>query len=157
STLEDIQLNAEYVDGQTAHGESAVPEARKAIRRIFLNPAAPPAYPEAIKAILEADMIVIGPGSLYTSLLPNLLVQDIVLAVRATKAVKAYVCNVATQPGETDQFGVTEHIAAIERHCGPGLFHYALVNNNSRTRGDIGIDSRLVELNGARAALDYEF
>jgi uncharacterized cofD-like protein len=157
STLQDIQLNAEYVDGQTAQGESAVPEARKSIRRIFLNPANPPAYPEAIKAILEADMIVIGPGSLYTSILPNLLVEDIVLAVRATKAVKAYVCNVATQPGETDEFGVTEHIHAIERHCGPGLFHYALVNNNSQTSGDIGADSRLVELNGARTALDYEF
>ena len=89
------------------------------------------------EAILEADMIVIGPGSLYTSILPSLLVEDIVLAVRATKAVKAYVCNVATQPGETDEFGVTEHIGAIERHCGSGLFHYALVNNNSRTSGAI--------------------
>jgi uncharacterized cofD-like protein len=157
STLEDIQLNAEYSDGQTAHGESAVPESRKPITRIFLNPSNPPAYPEAIKAILEADMIVIGPGSLYTSILPNLLVDDIVRAVRATSAVKAYVCNVATQPGETDEFGVTEHIRAIERHCGAGLFRYALVNNNQRTTGDIGEDSRLVELDGARQALDYEF
>jgi uncharacterized cofD-like protein len=156
STLEDIQLNAEYADGQTAHGESAVPDARRPITRIYLNPSNPPAYPEAIKAILEADMIVIGPGSLYTSILPNLLVDDIVRAVRATSAVKAYVCNVATQRGETDEFGVTEHIQAIERHCGPGLFRYAIVNNNQRTTGDIGEDSRLVELDAARQHLDYE-
>jgi uncharacterized cofD-like protein len=156
STLEDIQLNAEYADGQTAQGESAVPDSRQPIKRIFLNPTNPPAYPEAIKAILEADMIVIGPGSLYTSILPNLLVDDIVRAVRATSAVKAYVCNVATQPGETDEFGVSEHIRAIERHCGAGLFRYAIVNNNQRTSGDVGADSRLVQLNGAHQVPDYE-
>jgi uncharacterized cofD-like protein len=158
STLEDVQLNAEYADGQTARGESAVPEVHQPISRIFLTPGKPAAYPEAIKAILEADMIVIGPGSLYTSILPNLLVDDIVTAVRAANAVKVYVCNVATQRGETDDFGVGDHIRAIEQHCGgPGLFRYALVNNNRRTTGDIGADSRLVELNGAKEKLDYEF
>jgi len=157
STLADIQLHCHYVDGQTSAGESALPEAHKPIERIYLEPTNPEAYPEALKAILEADMIVIGPGSLYTSILPNLLVPDIAKAVRAANAVKVYVCNVATQRGETDDFHVSDHIQAIERHTGgPGLFRYALVNNNQHTTGDVGTDSRLVEMNGARADIEYE-
>jgi uncharacterized cofD-like protein len=156
STLQDVTLNAEYEDGQTAEGESSVGHSKKPIHRIFLSPAHAPAYPEAIKAILEADMIVIGPGSLYTSILPNLLVEDIARAVQAANATKIYVCNVATQRGETDDFRVADHITALERHAGPGLFHYVLVNNNSQTRGDVGRDSRLVEVNGAKhVAGDY--
>ena len=155
STLEDIALCAEYEDGETIHGESQLPDVRKPIKRLFLQPAMPQAYPEALKAILEADMIVIGPGSLYTSVLPNLLVEDICTAVRRATAVKVYVCNVATQRGETDDFFASDHIAALERHIGKGVFHYVIVNNNSRTTGDIGVDSRLVEMNGAAESTDY--
>lgn len=156
STLEDIQIGAEYADGQTTMGESNVPEVKKPIRRIFLNPSHPPAYPEAIKAILEADMIVVGPGSLYTSILPNLLVEDVARAVRAANAVKVYVCNVATQHGETDHYGVQDHVRTIERHAGPNLFQYVLVNNNNDIHGNIGPDSVLVRVNGALADTNYQ-
>ncbi len=156
STLADIQLGAEYADGETVFGESRLPERGKPIRRIFLNPKDPPAYPEAIKAILEADMIVIGPGSLYTSILPNLLVEDIARAVRAANAIKVYVCNVATQRGETDNYVVQDHVQTIERHAGPNLFQYVVVNNNAEVEGDVGPDSTLVRVNGALADTRYQ-
>jgi uncharacterized cofD-like protein len=155
STLEDISLCAEYEDGTISQGESRLPETRKPIRRLYLQPSSPPAYPEAIKAILEADMIVIGPGSLYTSILPNLLVDDICTAVRAANAVKVYVCNVATQRGETDDFLVADHIAAMERHIGKDVFQYVLVNNNEKITGDIGEESVPVRLNGALKKSDF--
>src|SRR5262245_7929040 len=156
STLEDITLAAEYEDGETVHGESRLPDTRRPIKRLFLQPGSPQPYPEAIKAILEADMIVIGPGSLYTSVLPNLLVEHICTAVRRASAVKVYVCNVATQRGETDGFVASDHIAALERHVGKGVFHYVVVNNNERTTGDIGVDSRLVQMNGAAESSQYK-
>lgn len=156
STLEDIQIGAEYVDGQTAIGESALPQVGKPIRRVFVNPSHPPAYPEAIKAILEADMIVIGPGSLYTSILPNLLVEDVARAVRAARAVKVYVCNVATQRGETDNYVVHDHVRTLERHAGPNLFQYVVINNNSQVSGTVGPDSVLVRVNGAMAEGSYQ-
>lgn len=155
STLDDISLVAEHDDGQISHGESRLPEARKPIRRLYLQPNHPPAYPEAIRAILEADLIVLGPGSLYTSILPNLLVEDICTAVRAANAVKVYVCNVATQRGETDDFLVADHIAAMERHVGRDVFQYVLVNNNERITGDIGADSEPVRLNGVAKSSSY--
>jgi uncharacterized cofD-like protein len=156
STLEDIQLGAEYADGQTALGESQLPQVRKPIKRIFLRPAHPPAYPEAIKAILDADMIVIGPGSLYTSIMPNLLVADIARAVRAANAIKVYVCNVATQSGETDNYVVHDHVRTLDRHAGPNLFQYVVVNNNTTIQGNVGPDSVLVRVNGALAETDYQ-
>jgi uncharacterized cofD-like protein len=88
------------------------------------------AYPEAVRAILEADVIVAGPGSLFTSVLPNLLVDGIRQAVRASSALRIYACNIATQPGETDGFDVAQHVRALERHVGRGLFPYVLANNN---------------------------
>jgi len=134
STLENVTLCADLVDEATAirrvEGESAIPEARQPIERVYLEPASVPAYPPALRAILDADLIVVGPGSLFTSLMPNLLVDDITRAVRASNAVKVYVCNVATQPGETDGFTVGDHVQAIERHVGLGLFSYVLANNN---------------------------
>jgi uncharacterized cofD-like protein len=111
-------------------GESRITETAGTIRRVFLRPDNAPAYPGAIKALLEADLIVLGPGSLYTSLLPNLLVQDVAEAVRASRAVKVYVCNTATQPGETDAYTVGQHLEAIDRHTGPSLFPKVLANSN---------------------------
>lgn len=93
-------------------------------------PKDPPAHPEAVRAVLDADMIVLGPGSLYTSVMPNLLVEGIRRAVAASPAHKVYVCNVATQPGETDGFGVHEHVDAIEEHMGGHLLQRVLVNDN---------------------------
>jgi uncharacterized cofD-like protein len=116
STLEDVTICARFADGTEVAGESRVPEMGKPVDRIFLQPAHPAAQPEAVKAILEADLVVLGPGSLYTSVVPNLLVEGIAKALQQTEALKVYVCNVATQPGETDGYGVEEHVAALVRH-----------------------------------------
>jgi uncharacterized cofD-like protein len=143
STLEDVTLVADLMavtnpdagpPGLTRiQGESAIPKAGQPIERVFLRPDGVRAYPEAVRAILEADLIVAGPGSLYTSVLPNLLVQDIQQAVNASVASKIYVCNVATQPGETDGFDIGQHVSALQRHVGQGLFPYVLANDNLMT------------------------
>ncbi len=131
STLSDVELVADKVDVQAirVQGESRIPEVPGRIRRIYLQPADPPAYPEAIRAILSADMVVIGPGSLYTSVLPNLLVPDIARAVRSSRAFRVYVCNVATQRGETDHYSCADHWAAITQHAGDGLADLVVAND----------------------------
>jgi uncharacterized cofD-like protein len=134
STLENVTLCADLVDEAAAirrvAGESAIPEARLPIERVYLEPDSAPAYPPALRAILDADLIALGPGSLFTSVMPNLLVDDITGTIRASNALKVYVCNVATQPGETDGFSVGDHAEAIGRHVGAGLFSFVLANNN---------------------------
>jgi uncharacterized cofD-like protein len=132
STLENVTLCAELVDENLVQGESNISQSTAAIRRVYLEPSHPPAYPEAVKAILEADMVVVGPGSLYTSVLPNLMVEGISRALMASDAVKVYVCNVATQRGETDGFGVREHLEALLSHLPGNPFHAIVVNNNFR-------------------------
>jgi len=132
STLKDVTLVADLrsEDGPNyrVHGESAIPIAPGAIERVFLQPDDVPAFPEAVQAILAADLIVAGPGSLYTSIIPNLLVRDIGAAVQASRAVKAYVCNVATQPGETDAYSVIDHVNALEAHS-KDTFGTVVANN----------------------------
>lgn len=135
STLHDVRLVADVmlpylVSEVRVEGESQIPESTGKVRRVWLEPIGPPAYPQAIQAILAADLIVTGPGSLFTSIVPNLLVPDIADAIRASKALKLYVCNVATEPGETDQYSCQDHIRALENHAGGGLFDIAIVNNN---------------------------
>lgn len=135
STLKQVTLAADLrvENGHNGHGwqrvmgESAIPAARHEIVRVFLEPETVPAYPEAVKAILQADLIIAGPGSLFTSVLPNLLVPGIAAAIRAAKARKVYVCNVATQPGETAHFDVDAHVRALQRHVGD-LFPMVLAN-----------------------------
>lgn len=134
STIANVTLCAEFEDDDLMRGESQITKTDKAIKRIFLDPAKPPAYPESIRAILDADLIVIGPGSLYTSILPNLLVEDLTRAIKASGAVKVYVCNVATQRGETDRFSVLDHIGALMNHVGRDMFDYVLANNNLNVR-----------------------
>jgi len=129
SSLEDVRLCAVMSDELVVHGESNIPESGREIDRVYLEPEHIMAYPEAVAAILDADMIVIGPGSVYTSILPNLLIEGINQAVRASSAVKVYVCNVATQRGETDGFEVDDHIRALYRHGCRGLFQYVLANS----------------------------
>ena len=134
STLRQVHLAAEVaLPNQPASvrvvGESRIPEVPGRIRRVWLEPEHPPAFPKAVQAILAADMVVVGPGSLFTSLLPNLLVPDIAAALRATRAFRVFVCNVATQPGETDGFTCQDHLAALEAHAGEGLFDMIVVNN----------------------------
>ncbi len=134
STLRDVtlmaDLQAEPVGVNRVTGESSITQAGGAIERIYLEPDDAPAYPEAVHALLDADMIVAGPGSLYTSVLPNLLVRDVSQAIKASRALKVYVCNVATQRGETDGYGVRHHVAALEAHVGEGLFPIVLANDN---------------------------
>src|SRR5581483_6939422 len=129
STLEDVTLSAVMADEVMVHGESNIPDSGRQIDRVYLQPEHIMAYPEAVAAVLDADLIVIGPGSLYTSILPNLLIEGIQQAVRASDAVKVYVCNVAAQRGETDGFEVDDHIRALYRHGCRGLFQYVLANS----------------------------
>jgi uncharacterized cofD-like protein len=138
STLEDVTLIADLkVKNSTApaglarvKGESAIPQTRQPIERVFLQPEEARAYPEAVRAILDADLIIAGPGSLFTSVLPNLLVRDVRRAIEASSARRLYVCNVATQPGETDGFDVGQHMSVLQRHIGQGIFPFVLANNN---------------------------
>lgn len=138
STLENVQLDAELVDGTIIEGESNIPNKNAPIRRVFLAPPNPAAYRPAVSAILQADLIVLGPGSLYTSILPNLLVPDIVRAIRASTAPKVYVINVATQTGETDHFTALDHVRVIDQHLGPGVLDAVLVNSNPASAEAIG-------------------
>ncbi len=136
STLSNVTLVGELAQAGEAisrvEGESRIPLAEGAIQRVYLQPEAVAAYPAAIRALLEADLIVLGPGSLYTSLLPNLLVPDLAAAIAASRALKVYVANTATQPGETDGYTVLAHVQAIERHTRPSLFPVVLANNVQR-------------------------
>jgi uncharacterized cofD-like protein len=151
STLARVTLCAEKSTPnlQRVSGESAIPKHDGQIARVYLEPEHAPAYPEVVRAILEADLIIAGPGSLYTSVMPNLLVPDIQNALRASKAVKLYVCNIATQTGETDHFSVEDHIQALEQHIGAGIFTHILANNNYAAH--LGASSEWVKPRAARA------
>ncbi len=134
STLTSVDLVADktrLLDAQSirVQGESHIPDVPGRVLHVHLEPNEPAAFPEAIRCCLSAELIVIGPGSLYTSILPNLLVPDIAHAVRASRALRVYVCNVATQPGETDDYDCAAHLAAIEAHVGKGLIDVVVVNN----------------------------
>ena len=143
ATLHNVKLVASIEQNhknKRIEGESAIPEARGRIKRVWLEPSNPKAFPPAIQAILNADLIVIGPGSLFTSLLPNLLVPDLAQAIKSSRAVKFYVCNVATQRGETDQFSVGDHIRMIEKHLHHRLFDIIVCNNHYTGTFAQGID-----------------
>lgn len=138
ATLEDVHLEATVrLKGSTRsvkiRGESKIGDIEGIIEAISLHPEQAIAYPESVRAILEADLIIIGPGSLYTSILPNLLVKDIVNALRASNAYKIYVCNVATQPVETENYTVAEHVIALEKHIGRGIVQVVLANDTYPT------------------------
>jgi uncharacterized cofD-like protein len=128
STLEDVKLGARCADGREIIGQVAVHEAEH-VQEVFLSPDAPPALPDVLRAIAEADVILIGPGSLYTSIMPNLLVPEIREAIREAKAVRIYVCNVMTQRHETTNFKASDHVRAIVRHVGKDMIDIALINN----------------------------
>jgi len=144
STLRDVTLIAEMADGETRVGESSIPHTNgngdgdghgalataTAIKRVFLQPEST-INPEAEEAILNAEMITVGPGSLYTSILPNLVVDGMAEALKASPAIKVFICNVATQPGETDFFRVSDHLKAIENHLGTNIFDFVVVNSNN--------------------------
>ncbi|BBB91757.1 MAG TPA: YvcK family protein [Methylomusa anaerophila] len=128
ATAERIRLVAEMADGTRVEGESQIPLANKQIKRVFIQPADAVPVKGVLEAIKEVDACILGPGSLYTSVLPNLMVKGVVEALRATEAVKIYICNVMTQPGETDGYTASQHVKAIIDHIGPGCIDYVVVN-----------------------------
>jgi uncharacterized cofD-like protein len=147
ATLEDVTLSALVnVNGscQTIRGESDISAAGGQIDQLSLEPEGVEAFPGSIQAILDADIVIIGPGSLYTSILPNLLVKGIADALRATSAYKIYICNIATQPGETADYTVAEHVLALEKHIGRGVFQVVLANNAYPT-ANAGENTRYVQ------------
>ncbi|MBS3982551.1 MAG: YvcK family protein [Dethiobacter sp.] len=129
-TLENVNLVARFVDGRLIRGESRIAAERGKICRLSLDPDTSQIYPAAAHAIREAEIVLVGPGSLYTSVLANLLVPGVAAAVRESKARKIYICNVMTQPGETDGYTAADHLQAIDEHVGPGIFELVVVNNN---------------------------
>lgn len=131
ATLDDMKLAAEFEDGSIIHGESNIPEEHKQIKRLFTEPANCKALPEVLEAIAGADLIILGPGSLYTSVIPNLLVDGIVDAITKSTAKKIYVCNIMTQPGETDNYSVASHINALIAHAKNRKIIDAVLVNNS--------------------------
>lgn len=135
SCLDDINLVGELNSPETeesivVEGESKITAIKGMIKRVWLKPSNPRANPEVIQAILSADLIVLGPGSLYTSILPNVLVPDIAAALKTSRGLKIYVCNVATQPGETDSYSCENHIESIQNHGGKNLIDLVIINNN---------------------------
>jgi len=129
STLNKISLVAKYKDGSIQEGETAIPNKKRQITNIYLNPPDIQGTPDAIKAISEAQAIILGPGSLYTSVIPNLLIKEIREAILASSALKIYISNVMTQPGETDGYTAYEHIKAIIEHSSPRIIDYCVVNS----------------------------
>ena len=134
ATLHNVKLVADMTLPHSAYevrveGESRIPEFAGRVRRVWLEPDDAPAFPPVIQAVLAADVIVIGPGSLYTSILPNLLVADLLSAVEASRALKLFVCNIASQPGETDAYSCYDHLAALESHIGKNLIEMVIAND----------------------------
>ena len=150
STLCDATLGAELLDGSLVKGETHLTSSEEPIRKVFLDPPVCPAMPEALEAIYAADIIVLGPGSLYTSVIPNLLVRDVARAIRDSRAVKTYVCNVMTQKGETDGYSVCDHVDAVLRHSFRGVIDYCVVNERKPSPASL---SRYADL-GQRPVID---
>lgn len=141
STISDVQLMGDLEEPDSKRtvlvlGESEITRSPGAIKRVWLDPTDTPAFPPAIKAILDADLIIVGPGSLYTSLIPNLLVKDIMAAVSSSRAMKMFIANVATQRGETDGYSCLDHLEVIKKHIGKDLFDLVICNNYFE--GDLG-------------------
>ncbi len=129
ATLEDVVLHAELQGGERVAGESTITAADRLPQRVWLEPGRPAALPQALEAITAADLVVLGPGSVYTSIVPNLLIPDVREAIRRTRARVVYVCNVMTQPGETDGYTAADHLNAVYRHGAAGLVDAVLVND----------------------------
>ncbi len=143
STLDNVQLAASFIDGTRTIGEDKIPLAGKKIKRIFYAKKAVGAYKKSVEAIVGADLIIIGPGSLYTSIMPNLLIPGIIRALRNNvSATKIFIANCSTERGETENMGITDHLEAIETHTREKLFDYVLVNNKiikkSKKVGQLG-------------------
>ncbi|HEY8796880.1 MAG TPA: gluconeogenesis factor YvcK family protein [Candidatus Dormibacteraeota bacterium] len=130
STLQDVTLVAS-INGHTVEGESKIPKQNAPISQVFLKPDGALLNPEALQAIMNAELVVIGPGSLYTSILPNLLVEGMVEAIKASPALKVYICNLASQEGETEGYDVDDYLRVLHEHVGANIFDFVLVNSNN--------------------------
>ncbi|MDR0823393.1 MAG: YvcK family protein [Endomicrobium sp.] len=128
-TLSNVVIEAELEDGRQIVGESRVSKSDKKIDRIILFPSDPPAAPEVLKALKESDVIIFGPGSLYTSVIVNFLVDGVVAAIKSSKAYKIYIANIMTQPGETSGYSLLDHINAVEKHSYKGIIDCVLANS----------------------------
>lgn len=146
ASKEYVRLDAIMEDGTVVEGESQIPEAHKKIKRVKLFPEKVSAVPAALEAIANAEAIILGPGSLYTSIMPNLLVEGVAQTLRKSKAIKIYICNVMTQPGETDNYTASMHAKAILDHAGRGVIDYVLVNSAP-------IDESMCEMVGAKPVI----
>ena len=158
---EPMKLFAELEDGRIIEGESKIPEAKGRIKRLFCEPKKPMAQKEALEAISNADLIVLGPGSLYTSIIPNLLIPEITDAISKSEAQKIYICNIMTQPGETTNYSVSDHIAAILQHTNSkNIIDSVLVNDRhpekllemykEKDQEPVKIDAEIVQDLGVR-------
>jgi uncharacterized cofD-like protein len=127
-TLSSVTLEAELASGKRVRGESTVSKTKERIKKINLTPFSPPAAPEVLEALQKADIMIFGPGSLYTSIIVNLLVDGIVGVIKASSAYKIYVCNIMTQPGETGGYKLSDHVNAIEEHSYKGIIDCVLTN-----------------------------
>jgi uncharacterized cofD-like protein len=133
ATLDDVVLHAQLEGGAQVSGESTITAADNLPRRVWLTPEEPHALPQAVEAVLHADMVVLGPGSLYTSVIPNLLIPAVRDALARTRAWVVYVCNVMTEPGETDGYTAADHLDALYRHGVSGMVDAVLVNESPVT------------------------
>jgi uncharacterized cofD-like protein len=145
STLHDVKLVAEIklperIKEIKVIGESQISKTGGTIKRVWLDPGNPLPYPPAVQSILSADLIVVGPGSLYSSVLPNLLVPDLAEAIRVSKALKFYICNVANQKGETDGYKIMDYIRAIEKHFQNQHFDIIICNNDFKSKLPKGVE-----------------
>jgi len=131
ASTQTVRLWAKMTDGSIVEGESQIPLVNKRIERVYLHPEETMPVESSLEAIRDADAIILGPGSLYTSILPNLLVRGVADTLRKSQAVKIYICNVMTQPGETDGYSASEHVQAILDHVGPGVIDYVVINNQN--------------------------
>lgn len=129
STVEKVVLVAEHADGRVTEGEAKIPRINSPIKKIFIRPQGAAAASDVIQAIREAELIILGPGSLYTSVIPNLLIKDIRQAIIDAEVSKIYVCNIMTQPGETDHFKASDHIRELVAHTHPKVLDACIINN----------------------------
>jgi len=129
STVHNVHLVAEYLDGSRTQGEAKIPKANAVIKHLYLIPENAVPTDDALTAIAQADIIVMGPGSLYTSILPNLIIKGMTDAIKCSSAYKIYVCNVMTQPGETDGFSASDHVRILLEHSYPNLLDACLIND----------------------------
>jgi uncharacterized cofD-like protein len=128
STAQNVTLEAELEDGTRVAGETNISRSRKPIRRVQLVPRRVRPMPEVLEAIREADLILAGPGSLYTSIIPNLLVEEMMDVITHSAATRVYIANLMTQPGETQHYSVADHVRAIYQHTRKGLFDFVVIN-----------------------------